>query len=56
MESIINFLTQLDFSAWITAIVALLTAIMLIAQLIPGPEPERTLQKILDIIKKFSKK
>ena len=37
-------------------VVIIVTALIAIAMVIPGAEPETTLQKILDFIKKFSKK
>ena len=56
METIISFVTSQDWIAWVGAITALLGAVIAIAQLIPGEEPERTLQKIVDFISKFSRK
>ena len=38
------------------AVMSLLTGIIAIAMLIPGEQPEKTLQKIVDFISKFSKK
>lgn len=40
----------------LAAIQGVIGAIILIALLLPGPEPEATLQKILDFIAKFSVK
>lgn len=37
-------------------IVIIISAMIAIAMVIPGDEPEKTLQKALDFIKKFSKK
>lgn len=56
METIISLITSQDWLAWVGAITALLGAVIAIAQLIPGEEPERTLQKIVDFISKFSRK
>lgn len=56
MENIISFITSQDWLAWVGALTALLGAVIAIAQLIPGDEPERTLQKIVDILTKFSRK
>jgi hypothetical protein len=56
MESIINLIQSTDIFAWLGAITALLGAIIAIAQLIPGDEPENTLQKVVDFIAKFSRK
>jgi hypothetical protein len=40
----------------LSQIVVIITALIAIAMIIPGAEPETTLQKVLDFIKKFSKK
>lgn len=56
METIISFVTNQDWIAWLGAITALLGAVIAIAQLIPGDEPENTLQKIVDFLAKFSRK
>jgi len=40
----------------ISHVVVILTAMIAIAMIIPGDQPEKALQKVLDIIKKFSKK
>ncbi len=40
----------------ITAVVSLLSAVIGICLLIPGPEPETTLQKIVDFLTKYSRK
>ncbi len=40
----------------LTQIVVIITAMIAIAMVIPGDEPEKTLQKVLDFIKKVSKK
>ena len=56
METIISFITSQDWLAWLGATTALLGAVIAIAQLIPGDEPENTLQKIVDFLAKFSKK
>jgi hypothetical protein len=41
---------------FITALVGLLSAVIIVCQLIPGNEPEATLQKIVDFLKKYSVK
>ena len=56
METIISFVTSQDLFAWLGAITALLGAVIAVAQLIPGDEPENTLQKVVDFLAKFSKK
>ena len=40
----------------LTHVVVILSALIAIAMVIPGDEPEKSLQKVLDFIKKFSKK
>lgn len=40
----------------LTQVVIIISALIAIAMVIPGAEPETTLQKVLDFIKKFSKK
>ena len=62
MEDIIN--SVLPYLKWIiengpallTGLAGLLSAVIVIALLIPGPEPETTLQKIVDFLKRFSRK
>jgi hypothetical protein len=39
-----------------SALVGILTGLIGIFMLVPGDEPERTLQKIVDVLAKFSKK
>ena len=56
MENLISFVTSQDLFAWLGAITALLGAIIAVAQLIPGDEPENSLQKVVDFISRFSRK
>jgi type VI protein secretion system component VasF len=56
MENIISFVTSQDWIAWLGAITALLGAVIAIAQLIPGEQPEKFLQSVVNIISKFSRK
>lgn len=56
MENLISFVTSQNLFAWLGAITALLGAIIAVAQLIPGDEPENTLQKVVDFLAKFSRK
>ena len=56
MENLIHLVQNVDLFAWIGAITALLTAVIAIAQLIPGDQPEATLQKVVDFLSKFSRK
>ena len=56
MDSIISLVTSQDWIAWLGAVTALLGAVIAVAQLIPGDEPENTLQKVVDFLAKFSRK
>ena len=56
MENLIHIIQNVDLFAWLGAITALFGAVIAIAQLIPGDEPENTLQKIVDFLAKFSRK
>lgn len=56
MENLISLVASIDLLAWLGALTALLGAIIAIAQLIPGDEPENTLQKVVDFLAKFSRK
>ena len=56
MENLIHLVQNVDLFASLGAITALLGAIIAVAQLIPGDEPENTLQKIVDFLAKFSRK
>lgn len=56
MEQVLNFVQSQDVFAWVGAVVALLSAVIAIASLIPGDEPEATLQKVVDFLARFSRK
>jgi len=56
MNTLLSFIQSQDIFAWVGALVALLSAVIAVASLIPGDEPENTLQKIVDFISKFSRK
>jgi hypothetical protein len=56
MESLIHLVQNVDLFAWLGAITALLGAIIAIAQLIPGEQPEKSLQAVVDFLSKFSRK
>lgn len=45
-----------NYQAIIAALVALFSGIIAVALLIPGEQPEKTLQAIVDFLSKFSKK
>ena len=54
MEALVNFFE--NFGQYILAIETVLVALIALFVLIPGPQPEKSLQAIVDFIKKFSKK
>lgn len=56
MESMISLILSQDWLAWVGAITALLGAVIAIAQLIPGEQPEKGLQAVVDFLSKFSRK
>ena len=56
MENLIHIIQNVDLFAWLGAITALLGAVIAIAQLIPGDEPERTLSRIVNFLARFSRK
>lgn len=58
MEKIMPALSWIiaNYEAVLAALLSLLMAIIAIAMLIPGEQPEKTLQKIVDFLAKFSKK
>jgi hypothetical protein len=45
MNNLIQFVTTQDWVAWVGAATALLTAVIAVASLIPGDEPEATLHQ-----------
>lgn len=51
----INNIIQ-NWQSYLGVLTAVLTAAVAVASVIPGDEPERTLQKIVDLISKFSRK
>lgn len=56
MNQILSFVQSQDMFAWLGALVALLSAVIAVASLIPGDEPESTLRKVVDFLSKFSRK
>jgi hypothetical protein len=56
MNQVLTFIQSQDIFAWLGALVALLSAVIAIASLIPGDEPEATLRKVVDFLSKFSRK
>lgn len=55
MADIIAYLVA-NYAVIISAIVGLLSAILVIALLIPGDQPDKFLQSAVDLLKKFSVK
>jgi len=53
--AILSFL-QSNFQAILTAIIAAITAVIGVAMLIPGDQPEKFLQSVVDFLAKFSVK
>lgn len=45
-----------NYQTILTGVNAILAGLITISMAIPGPEPERTLQKIADFLARFSKK
>jgi len=56
MNQLLSFVQTQDLFAWLGALTALLSAVIAVASLIPGDEPEATLTKIVSFLSKFSKK
>jgi hypothetical protein len=56
MQQILTFIQSQDVFAWVGALVALLSAVIAVASLIPGDQPEKSLQSVVDVLSKFSKK
>lgn len=56
MEQLIPQLLKIDWLGALGAVTALLAAVAAVAAFIPGDEPERTLQKIVDLLSRFSRK
>ena len=54
MDLITNILN--NWQAYLGVITAVLAAAIAVATVIPGEEPERTLQKIVDFISQISRK
>lgn len=54
MEQVIEILQMLP--VYLTALIGVLTALIGLFMLVPGEEPEKTLQKVVDFVTKFSKK
>lgn len=53
--SVLNWIVE-NYQAVISIAVGLLSSVVAIALLVPGDEPEKSLQKVVDFISKLSKK
>lgn len=53
--SIFNFILA-NYQAILSGVTGLLSAIIAIALIIPGEQPEKALQGVVDFLSKFSKK
>jgi hypothetical protein len=56
MEQLIPTLLSVDWLGVLGAVTALLTAVIAIASFIPGDQPEKALQAVVDFLSKFSRK
>ena len=56
MNQILTFVQSQDVFAWVGALVAVLSAVIAVASLIPGEEPEATLNKVVQFLSRFSRK
>lgn len=55
MMAVISFIAA-NWEVLLAGVVALITAAVAIALVVPGDQPDKTLQAILDFITKFSRK
>lgn len=55
LMNIVNFITA-NYQSIISASIALLSGVIAVCLLIPGPQPEKALQGVVDFISKFSVK
>lgn len=56
MQSVIDFIVNLNVAEWVVAINGLLLGLIVFFQMIPGEAPEKQLKSVVDFIAKFSKK
>lgn len=52
---VLSFIVE-HHQAILAGAIAILTGVTAIAMVIPGEQPEKTLQKIVDVLAKFSRK
>jgi hypothetical protein len=53
--AIFNFIMA-NYQAILAAVVAILGGVIAICMMIPGPQPEAALQKVVEFLSKFSRK
>jgi hypothetical protein len=56
ITNLLQIVSQLNWLEILGAVSGLLAALIVIFELIPGDEPERTLRKVVAILEKFSRK
>lgn len=56
MQGILALISNLNWQEWLLAVQGLLVAVIGVAVLIPGEQPEKFLQGVVDFIKGISKK
>jgi hypothetical protein len=56
LNYILTMILSFNWKDWILAVEALLSGLIAIALLIPGDQPEKTLQWLLDLLKSISAK
>lgn len=55
LETVMKFF-QGDLVQWVGAVVLVINSIIALSLMIPGEQPEKFLQKVVDFLAKFSKK
>ena len=56
MKAVLDYISTMNISEWISAITGLLTAVIGVCLMIPGEQPEKFLQGVVDFLKKISAK
>ena len=56
MNQLIPTLLSVDWLGVLGAITALLTAVIAVASFIPGDQPEKALQAVVDVLQRLSRK
>lgn len=55
MEAILEFFKNFDFFKMVGVVTVILNALIGVCLLIPGDQPEKFLQQVVDFLKKFSR-